>query len=621
MLEKWILENFKSVPKRTTLNFAPLTLLVGPNSSGKSSLIQSILLVTQTLKGTSGKYQLVLNGELVKLGNAQDILHEGQEQLPMTLGCIIKPRKASSLNDRKSDFQGIPLLSDAQIYMKMQFSTISGKVGGDLFALEKTEVHQGRSGISARKLVPNERLVTDPTKYEHWHVDLALKAQLKQGTFDYVIEEISSNEQISEYRSKQGYQRHLSVQYFLPKAILELYNRPEMLEIQALTQAAGALTRETSITEEINFNAKYGERIRRRIQDALHRAEKEITGEKLLQELRVADRELSRSNTLTEWIEKLRKDISNRNKTVIARGLRYTAADRKDRLQDPKEDEIGLRTINLPSDLLSATQNLVSYFSERVQYLGPLRDDPRAIYNLPPTPESINVGIKGQFTAAVLEHYKNLEIKYPSPPTHGGIYGQIKTAPLITAVTEWLRHMGLVETVTTRERGKMGYELTVRAVGTEKDVDLTSVGVGVSQVLPTLVMSLLAPTNSTLLFEQPEVHLHPKVQSVLGDFFIGLINFGYQCIIETHSEYLVNRIRRRIAESEGNTLSDLIHIYFVERTGKSSNFNLVETNEFGALPEWPKGFFDEGPSEAQLIMQAAMKKREKSRDLRPRFKR
>jgi predicted ATPase len=90
---------------------------------------------------------------------------------------------------------------------------------------------------------------------------------------------------------------------------------------------------------------------------------------------------------------------------------------------------------------------------------------------------------------------------------------------------------------------------------------------------------------------------------------------GKQCVIETHSEYLINRLRLRIASSEINIpLSPMIKIYFVEKEGDSSTFREVIVNEYGAIPEWPDGFFDQSQDEAEHILRAATAKR---RVLRP----
>ena len=85
---------------------------------------------------------------------------------------------------------------------------------------------------------------------------------------------------------------------------------------------------------------------------------------------------------------------------------------------------------------------------------------------------------------------------------------------------------------------------------------------------------------------------------------------GKQCIIETHSEYLINRLRFRIASaSPGASLGNLTKIYFVEKHGDTSTFNEVAVNEYGAIPRWPRGFFDESQNEAEQIIRAASQKR------------
>jgi predicted ATPase len=105
------------------------------------------------------------------------------------------------------------------------------------------------------------------------------------------------------------------------------------------------------------------------------------------------------------------------------------------------------------------------------------------------------------------------------------------------------------------------------------------------------------------------LHLHPKVQSVLGDFFLGIAACGKQCIVETHSEHIIGRIRRRIAESRDREMLKQIKLYFAEKEGSISRFIPVEPNEYGAIEVWPKGFFDEAQSEASGLLRAQMEKR------------
>ena len=205
------------------------------------------------------------------------------------------------------------------------------------------------------------------------------------------------------------------------------------------------------------------------------------------------------------------------------------------------------------------------FFSTSVRYLGPLRDEPKLLYPLSPTADPSDVGLKGEHTAAVLELHKNRQVNYipTSAFSEPEIDPQPETRSLKEAVVDWLQYLGVAEGVDSRDRGKLGHELTVRISGANRSHDLTHVGVGVSQVLPILVASLLSDPDTTLIFEQPELHLHPKVQTLLGDFFLSLTQLGKQCILETHSEYLINRIRFRIAAAvDQNPWKESVRILF-----------------------------------------------------------
>jgi len=169
--------------------------------------------------------------------------------------------------------------------------------------------------------------------------------------------------------------------------------------------------------------------------------------------------------------------------------------------------------------------------------------------------------------------------------------------------------MDVAAGVRTEDRGKLGYELKI-VQSLEIAHDLTHVGVGVSQVLPIIVMCLLAPEGSVLIFEQPELHLHPKVQTLLGDFFLSIALLGKQCILETHSEYLINRLRYRAACAGGDSLSELLKIYFVEQRDGASTYREVQVNKFGAIVDWPEGFFDQSQRETESILSAAALKYE-----------
>src|SRR5581483_4004256 len=98
------------------------------------------------------------------------------------------------------------------------------------------------------------------------------------------------------------------------------------------------------------------------------------------------------------------------------------------------------------------------------------------------------------------------------------------------------------------------YEVVVRARGPQESVNLTDVGFGVSQVLPVVVQCFYAHPNTTIILEQPEIHLHPAVQTALADLFIEAVQAreegqdrSIQLIIESHSEHFLRRLQTRVA--------------------------------------------------------------------------
>ena len=130
------------------------------------------------------------------------------------------------------------------------------------------------------------------------------------------------------------------------------------------------------------------------------------------------------------------------------------------------------------------------------------------------------------------------------------------------------------------------------------------VGIGVSQVLPVLV-GAYANQNQIVAIEQPEIHLHPALQADLGDLFLqsALGNNQNRFLIETHSEHLLLRIMRRMRQTAAGELPDGIPeirpedvmVLFVEPDGPRSIIREMPLNEHGDLVKaWPGGFFEEG---------------------------
>lgn len=144
---------------------------------------------------------------------------------------------------------------------------------------------------------------------------------------------------------------------------------------------------------------------------------------------------------------------------------------------------------------------------------------------------------------------------------------------------------------------------------TRHEYSLYDLGVGISQLTP-VVITALHPATKLMVVEQPELHIHPKVQTGLGDLFISQANLNAeresQFLIETHSEHLILRILRRIREfNEGEPLPDELKIshedlsiVYVENADEGVSITPIGVNETGEFTNrWPKGFFDERAEE------------------------
>jgi len=147
-----------------------------------------------------------------------------------------------------------------------------------------------------------------------------------------------------------------------------------------------------------------------------------------------------------------------------------------------------------------------------------------------------------------------------------------------------------------------------RLVISKADCDLElrphDVGIGISQVVPVVVTALLGEKR-LLAIEQPELHLHPKLQAELGDLFIeaALGNRRHIIVLETHSELIPLRLMRRIRETQNGNMStvrspvtsDDVAIYYMETfKGTTVTTHLELSRQGQLLDPWPDGFFEEG---------------------------
>ena len=120
--------------------------------------------------------------------------------------------------------------------------------------------------------------------------------------------------------------------------------------------------------------------------------------------------------------------------------------------------------------------------------------------------------------------------------------------------------------------------------------NLIDVGYGVSQVLPVLTELLREDASSMLLLQQPEVHLHPKAQAALGSLFCSAASQERQLIVETHSDYIIDRVRMDIRDGSSELKPEDVSILYFERSGIDVNIHSLRIDEEGNVLDAPPGY-------------------------------
>jgi predicted ATPase len=296
--------------------------------------------------------------------------------------------------------------------------------------------------------------------------------------------------------------------------------------------------------------------------------------------------------------------------TAKSGGFRFVRADgRKWPLPPPVKfygfaDEV--RTYHKNAGFLAELELQFERMLRAVYYLGPLREFPKREYTWAGG-DPADMGRRGEFAIAAM-----LASRERGERIQRG-RGK-KRYSLEEYVAHWLQELGLISEFRVEEiaKGTNLYRVKVRKTPTSPEVLITDVGFGVSQVLPVLVLCYYAPEGSTILFEQPEIHLHPSVQAGLADVFIDAIRQrGVQIVVESHSEHFLRRLQRQVAEGTRFT-ADETALYFCEIDSGSAKLTKLHVDLYGDIQNWPRDFFGDEMSDIAARLQAARAKRQAS---------
>lgn len=216
-------------------------------------------------------------------------------------------------------------------------------------------------------------------------------------------------------------------------------------------------------------------------------------------------------------------------------------------------------------------------------YLGPLREHPRRDY-LWARSRPADVGEKGERTIDAI-----IAAQDAGEKQNLVWRGRLKPFPEIIA--HWLRELDLIDRFRIVEiaPGSSRWQARVQTHAGASEVMLTDVGFGVSQVLPVITLLHYVPKGSTVLIEQPEIHLHPLAQAGLADVIVNVAKHRkVQVILESHSEHLLLRLQRRVAEESIDAES--MALYFCDARDGVSDIRRLDLDMYGKIRNWPNKF-------------------------------
>ena len=503
MLKKILIKNFKPFSQTEAVRMAPITLIYGPNSAGKSSIIQSLIMMTQTINGQKSKVNsdLITKGSLVDLGNYASIIH--RHEIDKTLSFEYEFSQPDTARKRSEDFAEI-------VKVVMNFES------GD---------NKGISFPSLSEYSFTARVMAGDIAIQ---VSRSIKGGSNQGNLDGEDEK----EEL---------------------AAADLFEFGPQTDLKMVNDYANTRMNTRGVGSSKNLNNIFASTL------------------KTMKFRKGTDSFYARMSSTPPYLPtNLAISRNDRENSMGARDEKY-------HFQRGVEDLLQRCDFKLRRELSS------------IIYLAPLRSYPSRYYFMEGMPNDY-VGSKGEDVVPLL---------FQSKSSSGERFFLIKK------LNQCCKDFGIPYTFEVSNKGDPitgdVIVLTLKDTRTGVKVGPSDVGFGIGQLLPILVQGMILSENSKgpgsriICVEQPEIHLHPRLQASMADFFISTAakNNNIQWILETHSEALVTRLQRRIREKKISSRD--VSILYINPLGKKGStiqeLRLDDDGEFIDL--WPDGFFVE----------------------------
>jgi predicted ATPase len=248
--------------------------------------------------------------------------------------------------------------------------------------------------------------------------------------------------------------------------------------------------------------------------------------------------------------------------------------------------------------------------STDIYYLNSFREAPSRVYTTGQTSGGL-LEPDGSNFAEVLWQLGDEVVEFVDPSTNA------KRELPLTEMTDFVLRevLALRQPVRVRQATKDILEVKVRTLGPDSfAVALPDVGLGYNQILPVVVQGLLTPPRGLVIFEQPEIHLHPDVQAKLIPFFVGLARAGRRVLVETHSSHMIEHLCLEIARDDTNWLAEHAQTLFVQapdETQESAHIETIEITPYGEILNWPPHFLPDTATLDEEIIKAGFAKQQR----------
>lgn len=239
----------------------------------------------------------------------------------------------------------------------------------------------------------------------------------------------------------------------------------------------------------------------------------------------------------------------------------------------------------LPFDTDKTHENFARHL-RAMTYISAERIGPREFYPLEDRQNALVVGPAGEHAVALLhqerEQHVSTDLEIPGIPPTLLRQAEARMDQFFPGCCLGLEQVPRANAV-------------ILGLGSPSDSDLhrpVHVGFGLTQVLPILVACLCAKKGDVLLIENPEVHLHPAGQARMGFFLAEVVRTGVQVILESHSDHVLNGIRRAVKADRVSPEQTALHFFRPRKDGEAQVITPL-LDRLGNIDVWPEGFFDQ----------------------------